>query len=258
MDQINIIPIGSGSTGNCIYLELGPYRLLIDMGIGYKKVRNALEKHGRHIEDIDAIFVTHGHYDHVKASSPISHHTSCGIYTDRSSMYPLRLIDEERRIAQQIDTLTEPLPSLFVRMFPVPHDYVRTCGFSFFYGNRKVSIATDCGQMSERIMEELIGSDVIIIECNHDVEMLKHGPYPYPLQKRILSKYGHLSNDDCADTVLKLYEKGTRHFLLAHVSLNNNTPEIALQTVSDRTKDCDIDLFVCPFESDELLSYMIE
>ena len=255
MDRINIIPVGSGSTGNCIYLEIGDHRLLIDMGIGYRKVRDALLKNERNIEDVDAIFLTHGHYDHVKAAVPIANHTNCPIYGNETIMYPIRMIDEGRRFIFKTGISEEVLPGLFVRMFPVPHDYVRTCGYTFTCEDRKISLVTDCGQMNDLIIDELSGSDVVIIECNHDVEMLKNGPYPYPLQRRILSKYGHLSNDDCADTILRLCETGTRHFLLAHLSLNNNTPELAFNTVRNRTIGCDLDLYVCRDESDDLLSY---
>ena len=255
MSSINIIPIGSGSTGNCIYLEIGAYPLLIDMGIGYRRVRDVLQKHGRDLSDVKAIFLTHGHYDHVKAAPAIANHSACNIYCDESAMYPIRKIDENRRIVHKINEIAEVLPGLIVSSFSVPHDYVRTCGYTFTFEGRKVSLVTDCGQMSEDIISNLIGSDVVIIECNHDVEMLKKGPYPYLLQKRILSKFGHLSNDDCADTVFRLYQEGTKHFLLAHVSLINNTFEIAYQTVKDRTEGCDLDLYVCKDEGDDLLTY---
>ena len=255
MNDISIIPVGSGSTGNSIYLEIGPYRLLVDMGIGYRKIRDALNLHERNIENIDAIFVTHGHSDHVKAAPAISNHTKCLIYGNDTVMYPIRMIDEKRRIILDTDNDIEVLPGLKVRMFSVPHDYVRTCGFTFTYENRKIGFVTDCGKMNEKIIEELTGSDVVVIECNHDIEMLRHGPYPIFLQDRILSKYGHLSNDDCADTVVKLYEHGTRNFLLAHISQNNNTPELAYQAVHELTKDFYISLYVCPPEGDDLLSY---
>ena len=105
MSQINILPIGSGSTGNSIYIEIGPHRILVDMGIGFKKIRDALNRYDRNIEDIDAIFVTHGHYDHVKSASAIANHTSCKVYAEQSSMYPIRNIRSER-ICVNID---EPL-----------------------------------------------------------------------------------------------------------------------------------------------------
>ena len=148
---------------------------------------------------------------------------------------PIRMIDEKRRIILNTDCDIDVLSGLKIRMFSVPHDYVRTCGFTFTYEDRKIGFVTDCGKMNDKIIEELSGSDVVIIECNHDIEMLKHGPYPIFLQDRILSKYGHLSNDDCADTVV--------------------TPELAFNAVHELTKDLNISLYVCPSEGDDLLSY---
>ena len=109
--------------------------------------------------------------------------------------------------------------------------------------------------MNDKIFKELSGSDVCIIESNHDIEMLKNGPYPRELQRRILSEYGHLSNDDCATTISRLYEAGTRNFLLAHLSRQNNTPEKALETLKSVMKDKDINVYVCPVEGNDLLSY---
>ncbi len=255
MKQIDIIPIGSGSTGNAMYVRIGPHQLLIDMGIGLRKIDAALKLHGRDIEDLDAIFLTHGHGDHVKGALPISHHTHCPIFADQSVMYPIRDIDPRRRIALPANTECEILPDLMMTSFSVPHDYVKTCGFTFTYEGRKLGYLTDCGQMNDNIIDQLSGSDVVVIECNHDLEMLRNGPYPIFLQERIHSRYGHLSNDDCADTIRKLYLRGTRNFLLAHLSRHNNTPETALQTVLNRNSEPDIDIYVCPVEGNDLLTY---
>ena len=254
MNKISIIPIGSGSTGNCFFIEIGKYSLLIDMGIGYRKVKEALEFSGKDICQINAIFLTHGHYDHVKAASPISNNTFCKVYADQSSMYSICKIKSER-IILNIDETVEVLPGLKVRMFSLPLDFVRTCGYTFEYEDRKLGFVTDCGKMNKNIIEELKGCDPIIIESNHDVEMLKNGPYPKELQKRIMSKYGHLSNEECADTIYELYKHGTRNFLLAHISLKNNTPDLALKAVKDRMKDKEISLYACPFEGKDLLKY---
>ncbi|MBQ6559645.1 MAG: MBL fold metallo-hydrolase [Erysipelotrichaceae bacterium] len=254
MDEIRIIPIGSGSTGNCFYIEIGGYRFLIDMGIGYKKVRDALAMHDRSLEEIDAIFLTHGHYDHVKAAEPITNHTVCKVYANRSVMYSIRKTKTERVVLNMYEDI-ELFPGLTVRMFKVPHDFAYTCGYSFRTANRKVAYVTDCGRMKEQFLQELIGADVVIIESNHDVEMLKNGPYPKQLQARIRSEAGHLSNDECAETIAYLKEKGTSHFLLAHLSLHNNTPEIALETTRKRINDPEIDLYVCPDEGNDLLIY---
>ena len=250
--MIEVIPVGSGSTGNSIYLEMGGYHLLVDMGIGYKKIRDALAVHEKDIEMIDAVFLTHGHNDHVKSAEAISHHIRGKIYTGESVLYSIRKAEREKVILEE-KKKEEILPGLYVTMFPVPHDYVRTCGFVFETEDRKIGYVSDCGKMNEDILEELYGCDTVILESNHDVEMLKKGPYPYQLKQRILSKYGHLSNEDCADCAVKLYEGGTRSFLLAHLSLHNNTPDLARKTFEEKMKGKDYFLYLCPEEGQDEL-----
>ena len=252
MSGINIIPIGSGSTGNCFYIETGDYRFLIDMGIGYRKIVQALQRHGRDLDGLDAVFVTHGHYDHVKSAPAIANHIDCKVYTNESVLYSIRKI-KAKKVVLDVNETVELFDDFKVRMFSVPHDFAYTCGFSFESKGSKLSYVTDCGKMSKRIFDELKGSDVVIIEANHDVEMLKNGPYPLQLQKRILSAHGHLSNDDCATTILKLKEAGCKNFLLAHISKQNNTPSTALQTVRKVINDDTVFLYACPEEGDDLL-----
>ena len=254
MNEIVILPIGSGSTGNCFYIEIGGYRFLIDLGIGYRKVRDVLAMHGRSLEELDAIFLTHGHYDHVKAAQAIGNHVHCRIYTNKSVMYSIRDAKAERVVLSMYEDITL-FPNLTVRMFKVPHDFAYTCGYTFRTKDRMLAYLTDCGRMNDGILQELTGADVAIIESNHDVDMLKNGPYPRQLQARIRSEAGHLSNDECAETVAYLKEKGTSHFLLAHLSLQNNTPEIALETVRKKISDPDTDIYVCPDEGNDLLIY---
>ena len=252
MDDICIIPVGSGSTGNCFYLELNGHPLLIDLGMGYRKVKAALEKYDKKIEDIEAVFLTHGHSDHTKAAEALCRHINAPVYGDGSSFYTVRKT-ENRKCALDTDREYAIADGLYVTMFTVPHDYVKTCGYSFRFNGRKLSYMTDCGALSEGILEHLYGSDAVIIEANHDVEMLKKGPYPYYLKKRILSVHGHLSNDDCAQCIEKLYERGTRSFLLAHLSRHNNTPDLARKTVENILKDSEHFLYVCPVEGDDLI-----
>ena len=252
MSDACIIPIGSGSTGNCFYIEMGGHPLLIDLGMGYRKVNAALEKHGRHIEDIEAVFLTHGHGDHVRAAEALCNHISAPVYSDASSFYPIRKTDN-RKVSLETDKEYEILEGLKVTMFTVPHDYVKTCGFSFCTDGYRLSYLTDCGALSDYIFEHICGSDAVIIEANHDLDMLKEGPYPFFLKKRILSIHGHLSNEDCAKCVDRLYESGTRSFILAHLSRQNNTPEAARKTVEVVLGDREHFLYVCPDEGDDLL-----
>ena len=256
MDKVIIIPFGSGSTGNSIYIEFNSHRFLVDMGIGYRKIRDALAMHNRDMADIEAIFLTHGHYDHVKSASAISNHTACPVYALQSSMYPIRNIKSDR-IAVDLYESFEPAESLSVTAFPVSHDYVQTCGFVFESGGIKIGYVTDCGKMNETIFSYLQGSDIVIIESNHDIEMLKNGPYPRQLQQRILSRFGHLSNIDCAETIDRLYSSGTRHFLLAHLSRVNNTPEIAFRTSAEKMAGKDVTIDVCPEEGDEIYEFFL-
>lgn len=249
-----MLPLGSGSTGNCFYLELGDHRILIDLGIGYRRVRDTLLRYGKVLENVEAIFLTHGHYDHVKAALPVTNHTTCKVYADKSVMYSIRNISSER-IIMEIGERFEPLNGLFVTAFPVPHDFVRTCGYVFEWENKKLAYVTDCGEMNDSILDMIKGADVLIIESNHDVEMLKNGPYPYPLQKRILSKYGHMSNDQCNDAMETVYSSGTRNFLLAHVSLNNNTFRIALESAQKRMEGKDVRICICHDQGDEMIEF---
>lgn len=254
MNEINIIPIGSGSTGNCFYIEMEGIKFLVDMGIGVRKIKDVLAMHERDLSEVQGVFVTHGHIDHTKAAKAIASKISCNVYSNKGSMYPLRDIKAERVVLKP-DEDTEILPGLTVRMFSVPHDYVQTSGYVFKTENRKLGFVTDCGKMNDYIIGNLEGSDVVIIEANHDVEMLKNGPYPKDLKRRILSVHGHLSNDDCADTVRRLYDSGTANFILAHISRENNTPETALNTVLKRLKGCKVSVYACHHESSDLLSY---
>jgi len=254
MDKINIVPIGSGSTGNCFYIEMSEYKFLIDMGIGYKKVKESLRVNNRSLEDIDAIFVSHGHGDHIKNSLAICNNTNCKVYTNETVMYYIKNVKADR-ITLDIGKSIDLFEGFKVKMFLIPHDFVKTCGFIFEYKDRKLGYLTDCGKMNDGIIKELMHSDVVIIEANHDIDMLKNGPYPKFLQDRILSKYGHLSNIECAKTINELYKYGTKNFLLAHLSMHNNNPRVAFDTVNDYLDKDDAFIYVCPCEGNEMLSF---
>ena len=251
--MIHIIPVGSGSTGNSIYIELDDKKLLVDMGIGFKKVRDALLKHNRNIKDIEAIFITHGHSDHIKARQAITNNTSCDLYTNDTVYYYLADLKAHTNILEF--DVPYFIDDLKITMFKVGHDYRNTGGFIFEYHDQKVGYVTDCGKLTKKIYNYLKGSDVIVIESNHDIDMLKNGPYPYDLQKRILSTVGHLSNEECAMNINKLYDDGTNNFLLAHLSRENNRPDIALKETLKALKGKQANVYVCPVEGDDLLTF---
>lgn len=253
--HIKIIPFGSGSTGNSMYIEIENHRILVDMGIGMRKIKQALEKHSRSLNDIEAIFITHDHYDHIKNAPAIINNTKALVYCNEETSEYMKNKNIDYCLLS-LNNKKEVLEGLFVEAFKVPHDrYVY--GYLFEVGNTRLAYVTDCGTMNNKIFNYLKKADVVIIESNHDLDMLENGPYDYYLKRRIRSKNGHLSNADCATTIKKLNDLGINNFLLAHLSRENNRPEIALNETLKALDNKQVNIYVCPVESDELLEYRI-
>ncbi len=251
MDYISVLPIGSGSTGNSLYIDMG-VKFLIDTGLSCRSIRTALNANGISFEDIQALFITHTHHDHISGFRVTTKNMDVPVFSSK------RTRDEMG--GAKINGLPfyesrEVLPGLYVTAFETSHDCPGSCGFTFEYEGKKVGYATDLGHIDERIIEVLYDSDVLIIESNHDVEMLKKGSYPYPLKRRILSEHGHLSNDECAGTCLKLNEGRTKHFLLAHLSRENNTPQKALETFNSVMEGRDYTVQVLSPRSEEMIIF---
>jgi len=233
-------------------IQLGKYNLLIDMGISCKKTREALNEHNLDFDDVSATFITHTHGDHISGMKVITKYLNGDIYAtpitcDCLSDYSLKEI--------KYDETLEVSPGLFVTCFYTPHDADGSCGFLFKYKNTKIGYATDLGIADDSIIEYLKGSKLVILESNHDVKMLKKGSYPEILKKRILSNFGHLSNENCSKTILELTKYGTKHFMLAHLSKENNRPEIAYKETHDLINDETVDIKVLPIYSHDLVIY---
>lgn len=225
------IPLFSGSSGNCIYVKYKDEEILIDAGVSYKKICSALNSIGTCIQNIKAILVTHEHTDHVQGLPVLSKHTQIPIYINRksASYYDLPLSElfmGNSRIKDAGDTIT--FDGFEVNIFGTPHDSLGSCGYHFTLSDgSRFAMATDIGIITPEISSYLLGCKTVILESNHDVNMLKNGPYSYSLKKRILSDRGHLSNDACAEFVPKLVDNGTEKIILAHLSKENNTPSLA-------------------------------
>ena len=253
MKKISILPIGSGSSGNSSLISIGGYRLLVDAGLSTKRIREALNKNNVNLEDIDAVFITHTHSDHIGGLKVLVKHINAKVYATKTTLTHLKL-DTDNSLKYK--NRAEVLPGLFVTAHKTSHDCSGSACYIFECGNSKVSYVTDLGYVTSSIGKDMIGSDIVVIESNHDIERLKKGPYPYMLKERILSDNGHLSNVDCAYTIKRLYENGTRHFLLAHLSKENNLPELALNEVNKYKLDADIR--VLKDFSEEMIRYELE
>ena len=227
-------PLCSGSSGNASFLEAEGRRFLIDAGLTRKRIAALLESIGVPLHTIDAVFLTHEHVDHVAGAGVLAraHHIPVYAAADCFSALPPSVGE----IPAACMRVFEPDREFFcgkVRVLPfsTPHDAAHAVGYSFMAEGRKVTVMTDVGHVDDRLLTQLSGSDLVLLEANHDVDMLLAGPYPYQLKQRILSRRGHLCNEDCGRALIALHERGVRNVILGHLSRENNTPELARVTI---------------------------
>lgn len=226
------LSLASGSSGNATLITDEKTTILIDCGMSGKKLEAAFASINRSPKELDAILVTHEHIDHTAGVGVVSRRFDVPVYATAGThrgMAVGKLAD--KNIQTIAPERTFEVGTIGICPFSISHDANEPVGFSFFLNNKKLSLATDTGVMTDSIKQHIFGSEAVILESNHDVEMLLYGAYPYHLKQRILSERGHLSNDDCAKTAVELLESGTRRILLGHLSDENNTPEIAFRTL---------------------------
>ena len=232
--MIKTCSLFSGSSGNCIFISSGETSVLVDAGVSGKRIEEALEQIGESIKSISAIIITHEHSDHIAGAGILSRRHKIPIYANSRTWDAMRpFLGNSKPEHIQVTQVCKPfnVGDIYIVSFPIPHDAACPVGYSFFIDCRKITVATDIGHISDELMGWLENSHAILLESNHDVEMLMTGRYPWPLKKRIMGDFGHLCNDLAGKVVAHLAEKGTKHFLLGHLSKENNYPELAYQTV---------------------------
>lgn len=223
----------SSSRGNCTYIGTAQGGILIDCGVSAKKIREGLEAMNVDISTIAAIFITHEHTDHVNGLRPFASKENIPVYTSAGTLHAL----EEANVLNgkfSVDTIDKggiDIAGFFIKPFSISHDAKEPFGYTVSTpDNRRISVATDTGIITDEILSGISGSDLVLLESNHDIGMLQNGPYPYATKRRILSDFGHLCNDACAETAVSLLDTGTTRFCLAHLSRDNNLPQLAYQT----------------------------
>lgn len=245
----------SSSSGNSTFITDDHTNILIDCGATGSYIEKCLRRLGTDGTHLSGIFITHAHTDHIAAAGVLSRKFDLPLYATAGTFsngmrqigmvadHNLRTIESEQDIS--VETLT-------VHSFSIPHDAEGAVSYTVTDGESKFGIATDSGYITDEILQNLKGCFAVIVESNHDVEMLKRGPYPYPLKKRILGDGGHLSNDMCGQLCAALAKCGTRAFWLGHLSDKNNLPELAYSCVSRVLAEnginvgCDVALNVIP------------
>ena len=225
----------SGSSGNCTYIKGEQAQILIDAGCSARAIEQALMQLGSSLEKIDDIFITHEHSDHTGGLEIISKKYNIPVhFTYPSYDKAVREKTFLKRSAIRHDSEFEKeVGDLKIKSFRIPHDSAYNVGYVISCGGIRLGSATDIGHVTEEIAYALRGCKYVILEANHDIEMLKNGPYPPFLKERILSENGHLSNKNTARLSCYLSENGTEQITLAHLSRENNTPSLALDTVCE-------------------------
>lgn len=224
--------LSSGSSGNCFYVEDNEHAVLIDLGISFKQLNERLEKIKRSPEKIRAIFVTHEHIDHIRGIETFSRNFDVPIFLTKETAKNTFISSNENCLNFIKNNETISINGLDINAFAKSHDCENPVSYRIDSkkNNKSLTIATDIGYPCRNVMENVSDSDFLFFESNHDEEMLKNGPYPYFLKKRILSDRGHLSNIQSSLCVIQNARKKLKHVVLSHLSENNNTPELALKT----------------------------
>ena len=230
-------PLYSGSSGNCTYVSDGKTGILIDAGLSGKQIIDALDQIGVLPESLSGIVITHEHSDHVKGAGILSRRFHLPIYANEGTW---------QGMARQVGVIQPGMNRTFetgrdfyidglaVHPFSIPHDANDPVGFRVYAGAHSVATATDMGYVRKEVLEELRGTDMLVFESNHDPDMLLRNPhYTSALKQRILGRRGHLSNEACGKGICALAERDVRHVILGHLSGENNTPELAMDTTLD-------------------------
>lgn len=232
-------PLYSGSSGNSVFVSSGTVRILIDAGLPGKSIDAALKEIGEMPGALNGIFITHEHIDHVKGVGVLSRKYDIPIYANELTWKGMsNLIGKiKEHNIKVINSKFVDVGDLDIETFSIPHDAAAPCGYSVRCNGKKVCVATDLGNFTEEVRNSIHDADVVLLESNHDVEMLKFGPYPYPLKRRILSEIGHLSNEDCGRAIVSITGDKHKKIILGHLSKTNNYPDLAYQTVINILKE---------------------
>ncbi|MBQ5841181.1 MAG: MBL fold metallo-hydrolase [Clostridia bacterium] len=225
----------SGSSGNCTYVGTAEGGVLIDAGVSAKRIETALRERDIDPKSIRAVLVTHEHSDHIAGLRVLCKRYGWPVLASEGTLDALTSGDKvaaESRLYLLQDDHTVSVAGLGITPFAVPHDSRHCLGFCIEGDGRRLGMATDIGYLTDSIIGRLTGCQLVHIESNHDPEMLRCGPYPYSLQCRIRGEGGHLSNAECAATLPALVQAGAVRLTLAHLSEQNNTPQLALDTAT--------------------------
>ncbi|MBI9013014.1 MAG: MBL fold metallo-hydrolase [Clostridiales bacterium] len=239
--------LASGSSGNCQYIASETTGILLDAGLSGKYINNSLESIDAKVDQLKALFITHEHSDHVKSAGILMRKYGLTLYLTQPTFErvesKLGKYDKDKIIIIEKDKDIQ-VGDITVHPFAISHDAIDCVAYSFTKEELKISIVTDLGYVPLDLLSKLIDSNLLMLESNHDVEMLNAGRYPYVLKKRILSQKGHISNETAGETIVRVhsYSSSLGHVVLGHLSQDNNTPELAFETVKSILEESGLEI----------------
>lgn len=256
-----VCPLFSGSSGNCTFIKSEKSCFLIDAGRSCRQIEGYILDNGFNPNDVRFILITHEHIDHVRGLEVFARRHGVKVLSSKGTIDFLEKkgILNNKINYHPIDLSGTEIDGIEIVPFDISHDCVQGFGYSIFLENNiKISVCSDIGYISDSVFESLMGSNILIIESNHDIDMLKNGPYPKFLKERILSDEGHLSNFECCKVLKNLVKTGVKKIILCHLSEINNTPEIAYNSAFSaiqQSSDCEI--YVAPKDNISNLQVVI-
>ncbi|KRL59186.1 hypothetical protein FC69_GL001812 [Latilactobacillus fuchuensis DSM 14340 = JCM 11249] len=241
-DQMQVSILASSSSGNTTYIETPQHKILVDAGMSGKRVQDLMHSIGRDLKDVDSLLVTHEHRDHSSGVGVLARRYGMDVYANQPTWDAMASIignvpGEHQHLFEMGKTKT--LGDIDVESFGVSHDAAAAQFYQFHHNDRSFAMLTDTGYVSDQLRGTLANANAYLVECNHDLEMLRMGQYPWSLKQRILSDTGHLSNEDGAAALMACMGQQTKKIFLGHLSQENNMKELAHLTVASIMKEHD-------------------
>lgn len=248
--------LASGSTGNSIYIEDGEFNCLVDAGLTGKKIEELMKSINKDISQVKNIFVSHEHVDHIKGVGVLARKYNIPVYANKETWSAMNIGEIPSDLRFEFEKgAVKSFGDLDVFSFGVSHDAINPQFYTFESKGKKLSILTDTGYVSDKMIDYIKNSDTLIYESNHEETMLMASSYPWKTKQRILSDKGHLSNNDAANYLPKIIGANTKNIYLSHLSLENNTKDLASLTTRNILEsfdyDCDNDIKILDTDPDE-------
>ena len=236
---MRFISFGSGSSGNCYYIQSGDKAILIDIGISHRRLKILARQYGVNLGMIQAIFITHDHTDHVKAVGAVSQESALPVYStekvhqgmNQNRFMKKKVPQSQIRVITHEDSIQ--IGPFSITAFAVPHDSAGNNGYFIEAEGTSLCLVTDAGHVTPQMQDYMARANFLILEANYDLAMLATGPYPAPLRRRITSDRGHLCNEDTGNILAQIISPNLRHVWLCHLSEENNNPNLAVRTVKE-------------------------